>query len=400
MENTANKLERKTQSQIDLKQQKCEIANSDSCSNLNRSHQSSAWNLNSCVSNCCTRSANPFRSKKTQSTSDISRSHETWHRPLTNCMFDSHFKNTNRVDEFQIEHLVARGAFACVFKVFPKDKPQEHALALKTIKKSKVIKNNCVKQIKEESDIQKLCGHHPFIVQHFDSWQDRRHLYILCEYVSNGELLSKISNFTNELIRLYVAEIAIAIDFLHNAGVIYRDAKPENILLTHNFHIKITDFGLSKWLKLGAKTRTMCGTHQYMAPEILRSEPYGHSVDWWALGVIIFQMYTKKFPNFEEVMKISVSSDDDKNNSVSKKNFFPEEFDSINPDGKDILIRLLDINPKTRLHSVISLQKIALYKNFKIDKKYIQNISPMDIIKKENILLYNSAEESTFDFQF
>lgn len=76
-------------------------------------------------------------------------------------------------------------------------------------------------------------------------------------------------------------------------------------------------------------------------------------------------------------MKISVSSDDDKNNSVSKKNFFPEEFDSINPDGKDILIRLLDINPKTRLHSVISLQKIALYKNFKIDKKYIQNVSKL-----------------------
>ncbi|XP_055847106.1 serine/threonine-protein kinase S6KL [Episyrphus balteatus] len=396
MENTANKLERKSQSQIDLKQQKCEIA--DSCSELNTSRQSSAWNLNSCVSNCCTGSSNPFRSKKFQSTTDISRSQEPWHRPLTNCMFDSHFKNINRTEEFQIDHLVAKGAFASVFKVFPKDKPREHEFALKSIKKSKVIRNNCVKQIKEESDIQKLCGHHPFIVQHFDSWQDRRHLYILCEYVSNGELFSKISNFTTELIRLYVAEIAIAIDFLHNAGVIYRDAKPENILLTHNFHIKITDFGLSKWLKLGAKTRTMCGTHQYMAPEILRNEPYGHSVDWWALGVIICQMYTNKFPNIEEIVKPSALNDE--NDILSKPIVFPEEFDSVDPDGRDVIRRLLDINPKTRLHSVMSLQRIALYKKFKIDKKFIQNITPMDIIKKENIVLRDSTEELTFDFQF
>lgn len=264
MENTANKLKRNSQSQIDLKQQKCEISGADSCGNINTSRQSSVWNLNSCVSNCCTGSSNPFRSRKLQSTSNISRSDESWHRPLTNCMFDSHFKDTNRIDEFEIEHLVARGAFASVFKVYPKNKSPEEPFALKTIKKSKVIKNSCVKQIKEESDIQKLCGHHPFIVHHIDSWQDRHHLYILCEYVSNGELLSKISNFTTTLIRLYLAEIAIAIDFLHNAGVIYRDAKPENILLTHNFHLKLTDFGLSKWLKLGAQTRTMCGTHQYM----------------------------------------------------------------------------------------------------------------------------------------
>lgn len=106
------------------------------------------------------------------------------------------------------------------------------------------------------------------------------------EYVPNGELFSKIGHFSIDLVRLYIGEIALALgeysvlpiiplsctyirllylpDFLHNAGIIYRDAKPENILLTQQFHVKLTDFGLSKWLKLGANTRTMCGTFKYM----------------------------------------------------------------------------------------------------------------------------------------
>lgn len=112
-------------------------------------------------------------------------------------------------------------------------------------------------------------------------------LFAVSEYVPNGELFSKICTFSLDLIRLYLAEIALALgmcvvrilypelvnaflicyfhlDFLHNAGIIYRDAKSENILLTHDYHLKLTDFGLSKWLRLGFTTKTMCGTLQYM----------------------------------------------------------------------------------------------------------------------------------------
>lgn len=76
-------------------------------------------------------------------------------------------------------------------------------------------------------------------------------------------------------------------DFLHNAGIIYRDLKLENILLTANGHVQIIDFGLSKWLKYGSRTNTICGTLQYIAPEILQMKPYGHSVDWWSLGIVM-----------------------------------------------------------------------------------------------------------------
>ncbi|BFG00106.1 serine/threonine-protein kinase S6KL [Drosophila madeirensis] len=223
-----------------------------------------------------------FRRRKTQ-----------WHRPLTNSIFNSHFKEASRNDQFQIEHLVAKGAFGVVFKVCNRTDTSS-CYALKVLKKSKLIEDNSVRQIKDEADIQKVCGHHPFIVQQFDLWQNRHNLHILSEYIPNGELFSKIVDFSIDLVRLYIGEIALAIDFLHNAGIIYRDAKPENILLTQQFHIKLTDFGLSKWLKLGANTRTICGTFKYMAPEILCGEPYGHAVDWWALGVIACQMLTQK----------------------------------------------------------------------------------------------------------
>lgn len=150
-----------------------------------------------------------------------------------------------------------------VFKVSSKS-DNSQCYALKVLKKSKLIEDNSVRQIKDEADIQKVCGHHPFIVKQIDLWQNRHNLHILSEYVPNGELFSKITHFSIDLVRLYIGEIALALDFLHNAGIIYRDAKPENILLTEQFHIKLTDFGLSKWLKLGANTRTMCGTFKYM----------------------------------------------------------------------------------------------------------------------------------------
>uniref|UniRef100_A0A1A9ZEE9 Protein kinase domain-containing protein n=1 Tax=Glossina pallidipes TaxID=7398 RepID=A0A1A9ZEE9_GLOPL len=239
------------------------------------------------------------------------RSKTQWHKPLTNTIFSTHFKDTSRNKELHIEQLVAKGAYGVVFKVIDKEHRNQNkkqyidnniddvllpngTYALKVLKKSKIIAENSVQQIKNEVDIQKVCGHYPFIVRQIDIWQNRHNLHILSEYVPNGELFSKICTFSLDLIRLYLAEIALALDFLHNAGIIYRDAKSENILLTHDYHLKLTDFGLSKWLRLGFTTKTMCGTLQYMAPEILQGLPYGHSADWWSLGVIVCQMFMDK----------------------------------------------------------------------------------------------------------
>ncbi|KAH8291708.1 hypothetical protein KR018_011429, partial [Drosophila ironensis] len=336
------------------------------------------------------------------------RSKTHWHRPLTNSIFNSHFKEPSRNDQFNVEHLVARGSFGVVFKVTSKSEPPT-SYALKVLKKSKLIEDNSVQQIKDEADIQKVCGHHPFIVRQIDLWQNRHHLQILSEYVPNGELFAKIGHFSIDLVRLYVGEIALALDFLHNAGIIYRDAKPENILLTHDFHIKLTDFGLSKWLKQGANTRTMCGTFKYMAPEILCGEPYGHAVDWWALGVIACQMLTEKCPNMRRYLlrwrreNVEPESEDGLSNAPSiaqingclqdtededEEDFLPLAVQQLPHEGQDVLRHLLKIEPRQRIRSVMALQRIALYKDYKLTAKQLLALSPKDIIARDGIRIY------------
>uniref|UniRef100_A0A0A1X1X0 Serine/threonine-protein kinase AtPK2/AtPK19 n=1 Tax=Zeugodacus cucurbitae TaxID=28588 RepID=A0A0A1X1X0_ZEUCU len=437
-----------------------------------RSRQASAWSfgslsgrLNWSFSGGANRNSFHNRNKssrKSLSSAQQRRSKTPWHKPLTNAIFSTHFKESSRNDQFHVVHLVAKGAFGVVFKVINKHYAQELTqqqqqqsavtassnstttpslhpapiYALKVLKKSKIIEENSVQQIKDEADIQKLCGHHSFIVQQVDSWQNRRNLHILSEYVPNGELFSKLTHFSLDLIRVYLAEIALAIDFLHNAGVIYRDVKPENILLTANFHIKITDFGLSKWLRLGATTRTMCGTFQYMAPELLRGEPYGHAVDWWSLGILACQMLIHKSPDIRTFLEIalpaayskrdsidhvtvattSISKDVDitptaktvvneqKPQTLDAQNFLPPEIEELPYEAKDVLKRLLEVEPKQRLRSVLSLQKIALYKNFKIDSKHLLNLRPIDMISPDDIAAFtqdpeedNSWAEEQFD---
>ncbi|EDV46634.1 serine/threonine-protein kinase S6KL isoform X1 [Drosophila erecta] len=333
-----------------------------------------------------------------------------WHRPLTNSIFNSHFKESSKNDLYRIDHLVAKGAFGVVFKVSSKT-DNSLCYALKVLKKSKLIEDNSVRQIKDEADIQKVCGHHPFIVKQVDLWQNRHNLHILSEYVPNGELFSKITHFSIDLVRLYIGEIALALDFLHNAGIIYRDAKPENILLTQQFHIKLTDFGLSKWLKLGANTRTMCGTFKYMAPEILCGEPYGHAVDWWALGVIACQMLTQKSPNIKRHLlrrRESVEPEDGLSNAPSiaqingclqdsdggGEDFLPEEVQQLTHEGRDVLRKLLTIEPRQRIRSVMALQRISLYKDYNLSSKQLLSLSPREIIARDAIRIY---EDRQFD---
>lgn len=166
---------------------------------------------------------------------------------------------------------VANGAFGRVFQVHESAVPEQTSrlsqYALKVYRKSDIVYSGAVQQLVDEVNIQTICGHHPFIVRCVDFWQSRTHIFLLSNYYGNGELFQRLKTFCSELSRLYVAELALAIDFLHNAGIIYRDLKPENILLDNDYHIKLIDFGLSKWLRIGSRTSTLCGTVQYMGKE-------------------------------------------------------------------------------------------------------------------------------------
>lgn len=198
--------------------------------------------------------------------------------PVTHAeaLFLPHFPiDSNAEHQYSIVNHVANGAFGKVFKVRSITHNEEETYyALKVFSKSEIISGNAICQLKDEVAIQTICGHHPFLTKCVRYWQTKKKVFLLSHYYPNGELFQKVKKFPFELVRLYVAEIALALDFLHQAGIIYRDLKPENVLLDQHYHVRLIDFGLSKWLSIGSRTRTLCGTLQYMGKATFQSICY------------------------------------------------------------------------------------------------------------------------------
>lgn len=190
-----------------------------------------------------------------------------WPVSIIEAVFLPEFKiEPTKEKEYDVINVISRGAFGKVYRVIHHNSHEYSAL--KVLCKSKVLNDNCVAQVKDEVKIQLMCGHHPFIIKSPQYWQNRKKLFIVSEYIDGGDLYELVRRYgalPEDLVKIYVAELASALDFLHNAGVIYRDLKPENILLDSDGHTILIDFGLSKWLKYGQRTTTLCGTLQYMA---------------------------------------------------------------------------------------------------------------------------------------
>ena len=186
----------------------------------------------------------------------------------------------------------------------------------------------------------------PFIVNIKSAFQDEKYLYIISDFIQGGDLyyhlhLSRILDF--ERAQFYISEIVMALEYLHNNNMIYRDLKPENILLDSKGHLKLTDFGLSKMLKSSKdKAFTICGTIQYIAPEMLLNKGYDKNIDWWSLGCLIYEMFVGKFPfSIKANTKISMEI-------YQKRLQYPRHMDE---DAKDLINKLLIIDPKKRLGS-------------------------------------------------
>ena len=125
----------------------------------------------------------------------------------------------------------------------------------------------------------------------FCTFQDERNLYILLEFVQGGELFSHLrraGRFTSDVARFYAANIILSLEYLHSLDIIYRDLKPENLLLDRHGYIKITDMGFSKFVP--DRTFTLCGTPHFLSPEIIKGTGHGKPADWWAFGVLLFEM--------------------------------------------------------------------------------------------------------------
>nr|XP_005335605.2 cAMP-dependent protein kinase catalytic subunit PRKX [Ictidomys tridecemlineatus] len=190
------------------------------------------------------------------------------------------------------------GTFGRVHLV--KEKAAKNYFALKVMSIPEVIRLKQEQHVHNEKSVL-MEVNHPFLVKLFWTSHDDRFLYMLMEYVPGGELFSYLRNrgrFPCSTGLFYATEIVCAIDYLHCRDIVYRDLKPENILLDRDGHIKLTDFGFAK--KLVDRTWTLCGTPEYLAPEVIQSKGHGRAVDWWALGILIFEMVAGFPPFFDD----------------------------------------------------------------------------------------------------
>uniref|UniRef100_A0A671MH00 Protein kinase C n=1 Tax=Sinocyclocheilus anshuiensis TaxID=1608454 RepID=A0A671MH00_9TELE len=200
--------------------------------------------------------------------------------------------------DFDLLRVIGRGSYAKVLLV--RLKKTDRIYAMKVVKKELVNDDEDIDWVQTEKHVFEQASNHPFLVGLHSCFQTESRLFFVIEYVNGGDLMFHMQRqrkLPEEHARFYSAEISLALNYLHERGIIYRDLKLDNVLLESEGHIKLTDYGMCKeGLRPGDTTSTFCGTPNYIAPEILRGEDYGFSVDWWALGVLMFEMMAGRSP--------------------------------------------------------------------------------------------------------
>ncbi|XP_053295453.1 ribosomal protein S6 kinase alpha-2 [Pleuronectes platessa] len=201
--------------------------------------------------------------------------------------------------QFQLLKVLGQGSYGKVFlvrKIRGVDRGQLYAM--KVLKKATLKVRDRVRSKMERDILAEV--NHPFIVKLHYAFQTEGKLYLILDFLRGGDLFTRLSKevmFTEEDVKFYLAELALALDHLHSLGIIYRDLKPENILLDEEGNIKITDFGLSKEaIDHDKRAYSFCGTIEYMAPEVVNRRGHTQSADWWSFGVLMFEMLTGSLP--------------------------------------------------------------------------------------------------------
>ncbi|CAH8623570.1 unnamed protein product [Schistosoma rodhaini] len=192
------------------------------------------------------------------------------------------------LNQFDRIKTLGTGSFGRVMLV--KDKKTQMYYAMKILEKQKVVKLKQVEHTLNEKKILQAINF-PFLVSMDFSFKDNSNLYMVLEFVSGGEMFSylrRVGKFSEEDSRFYASQVVLAFEYLHSFDLIYRDLKPENLLIASDGYLKVTDFGFAK--KIKGRTWTLCGTPEYLAPEIILSKGYNKAVDWWALGILIYEM--------------------------------------------------------------------------------------------------------------
>ncbi|KAK1431489.1 hypothetical protein QVD17_07948 [Tagetes erecta] len=286
-------------------------------------------------------------------------------------------KDRTSIDDFEIIKPISRGAFGRVF--LAKKRTTGDLFAIKVLKKADMIRKNAVESILAERDIL-ISVRNPFVVRFFYSFTCRENLYLVMEYLNGGDLYSLLRNLgclDEDVARVYIAEVVLALEYLHSLRVVHRDLKPDNLLIAHDGHIKLTDFGLSKVGLINStvtddlsgpavsgtsllgehesqpsvsesqqerrKNRSAVGTPDYLAPEILLGTGHGMSADWWSVGVILFELIVGIPPfNAEHPQMIF-------DNILNRDIPWPMIPEEMSPEAADLIDQLLTEDPNQRL---------------------------------------------------
>ncbi|GAA5912616.1 protein kinase C [Sporobolomyces salmoneus] len=203
------------------------------------------------------------------------------------------------LDDFNFLAVLGKGNFGKV--MLAEEKKSSQLYAIKVLKKEFIIENDEVESTKSEKRVFLAAARerHPFLLGLHSCFQTETRIYFVMEYVSGGDLMLHIQReqFTPRRAKFYAAEVLLALEYFHKMGIVYRDLKLDNILLTLDGHVKVADYGLCKEdMAFGKTTSTFCGTPEFMAPEIILEQRYGRAVDWWAFGVLIYEMLLGQSP--------------------------------------------------------------------------------------------------------
>ncbi|KAE8786962.1 putative serine/threonine protein kinase IREH1 [Hordeum vulgare] len=288
-------------------------------------------------------------------------------------------KDRTSIDDFEIIKPISRGAFGRVF--LAKKRTTGDLFAIKVLRKADMIRKNAVESILAERDIL-ITVRNPFVVRFFYSFTSRENLYLVMEYLNGGDLYSLLRNLgclDEDVARVYLAEVVLALEYLHSMQIVHRDLKPDNLLIAHDGHVKLTDFGLSKVGLINStddlsgpavsgaslygddepqmneleemdhrarrQKRSAVGTPDYLAPEILLGTGHGTSADWWSVGVILFELLVGIPPfNAEHPQTIF-------DNILNRKIPWPHVPEEMSFEARDLIDKFLTEDPHQRLGS-------------------------------------------------
>ena len=295
------------------------------------------------------------------------------------------YVSLHTLNHFDKYRTIGTGSFGRVLMVKPKAEGQQANetdqtgtfMALKVIAKARVVKTRQVEHTFNEKNVL-FCMDSNFIVKMFDYFQDKMSLYMLLEFINGGEMFTHIQKqrkrrFNATVTNFFAAQTVIAFEYMHNLDIIFRDLKPENVLIDYKGNIRITDFGFAK--RVDDRTWTMCGTPEYLAPEIIMNKGYNHAVDWWAVGVLIYEMRCGRSP-FEHQSQMEMFK------KISRRDFkYPRDFTK---EEQELIGGLLQVDLTRRLGNMVGgthdIKHMAYFSGTDWDAMYDQMVpSPYPI---------------------